>query len=86
MADAPNRGQFVWHELMTTDTKSAGAFFSKIIGWKTQPWGEDGSYTLFVSGGRQLAGLMALSRPLFPASLPTFSGNQGMNPMFSRSQ
>jgi len=57
------RGRFVWHELMTTDTKSAGAFYSKIIGWKTQPWGKDlsgGEYTLFVSGKRQLAGLMGV--------------------------
>jgi len=54
------RGRFVWHELLTTDPKAAGAFFSKIIGWKTQPWGTDGSYTLFVSGSRQLAGLMVL--------------------------
>jgi predicted enzyme related to lactoylglutathione lyase len=58
------RGRFVWHELMTTDMKSAGAFYSKIIGWKTQHWGKDlsggGEYTLFVSGKRQLAGLMAL--------------------------
>ncbi|HEX7792942.1 MAG TPA: VOC family protein [Vicinamibacterales bacterium] len=57
------RGRFVWHELMTTDTKSAGAFYSKIIGWKTQPWGKDlsgGEYTLFVSGKRQLAGLMVI--------------------------
>jgi len=53
------RGRFVWHELLTTDPKAAGAFFSKIIGWKTQPWGNDQSYTLFVAGGRQLAGLMA---------------------------
>jgi predicted enzyme related to lactoylglutathione lyase len=53
------RGRFVWHELLTTDPKAAGAFFSKIIGWKTQPWGTDQSYTLFVSGDRQLAGLMA---------------------------
>jgi predicted enzyme related to lactoylglutathione lyase len=53
------RGRFVWHELLTTDPKSAGAFFSKIIGWKTQPW-DEGRYTLFVSGKRQDAGLMAL--------------------------
>src|SRR5262245_29249332 len=53
------RGPLVWHELLTTDPKAAGAFFSKIIGWKTQPWGTDQSYTLFVSGDRQLAGLMA---------------------------
>jgi uncharacterized protein len=54
------RGRFVWHELLTTDTKSGGAFFSKIVGWKTKAWGDDQSYTLFVSGDRQLAGLMAL--------------------------
>jgi len=53
------RGRFVWHELLTTDPKSAGAFFSKIVGWKTQPW-DEGRYTLFVSGKRQDAGLMAL--------------------------
>jgi uncharacterized protein len=53
------RGRFVWHELLTTDPKSAGAFFSKIIGWKTQPW-DEGRYTLFVSGKRQDAGLMAV--------------------------
>jgi predicted enzyme related to lactoylglutathione lyase len=60
MSDSTVRGRFVWHELLTTDTKSAGAFFSKVIGWKAQPWGEDASYTLFVSGDRQMAGLMTL--------------------------
>jgi predicted enzyme related to lactoylglutathione lyase len=59
MADAPNRGQFVWHELMTTDTKSAAAFFTKVIGWKTQPWAEDPSYSMFATD-RPMAGLMAL--------------------------
>src|SRR5436190_16485950 len=60
MADSTVRGRFVWHELLTTDTKSAGTFFSKLIGWKTQPWGADKSYTLFLAGDRQMAGLMAL--------------------------
>jgi predicted enzyme related to lactoylglutathione lyase len=60
MSDATVRGRFVWHELMTTDTKSAGTFFSKVIGWKTQPWGEDASYTLVLSGNSQMAGLMNL--------------------------
>src|SRR5262245_51778652 len=54
------RGRFVWHELLAADPKSAGAFFTKIIGWKTQPFGTGQSYTLFVSGKRQLAGLMAI--------------------------
>lgn len=60
MSDSTVRGCFVWHELLATDPKSAATFFSKVIGWKTQPWGEDGSYTLFLAGSRQVAGLMAL--------------------------
>ena len=60
MSDSTVRGRFVWHELLTTDPKSAGVFFSKTIGWKTQPFGADQSYTLFVAGDRQIAGLMAL--------------------------
>jgi predicted enzyme related to lactoylglutathione lyase len=60
MSDATVRGRFVWHELLTTDTKSAATFFSKVIGWKAKPWGEDASYTLFLYGDRQMAGLMTL--------------------------
>ena len=60
MAQAVVRSRFVWHELMTTDTKSAAAFFSKLIGWKTQVAPQDKSYTLFLDGSRQAAGLMAL--------------------------
>ena len=41
MADATVRGRFVWHELMTTDTKSAAGFFTKVIGWKTQGWDQE---------------------------------------------
>ncbi len=60
MADATARGRFVWHELMTTDTKSAGSFFTKVIGWKSQPWEQDASYTMFIGNGRPMAGLMML--------------------------
>lgn len=60
MADPTVRGRFVWHELMTTDTKSAAGFFTKVIGWKTQGWDQDPSYTMFTSGGRPTAGLMTL--------------------------
>ena len=60
MSDATVRGRFVWHELMTTDVKSAGAFYGRITGWKTQSWDKDQSYTLFLAGGRRMAGLMLL--------------------------
>ena len=60
MADATARARFVWHELITTDTKSAAAFFTKVVGWKTQTWPQNPDYTLFMSGGRMMAGLMSL--------------------------
>ncbi len=61
MADASVRGRFVWHELMTTDTKSAGNFFTKIVGWKTQASPQDPNYTVFVTT-RPMAGLMVVPR------------------------
>jgi uncharacterized protein len=60
MADATVRGRFLWHELMTTDTKSAARFFSKVAGWKTQAWKQDPGYTMFVASARPMAGLMLL--------------------------
>jgi predicted enzyme related to lactoylglutathione lyase len=60
MADPTVRGRFVWHELMTTDTKSAGSFYSKVGGWNTKPWENDPSYTMFLAKESPMAGLMTL--------------------------
>ena len=58
MSNAEIRGRFVWHELMTTDPQAAGAFYSKVLPWKTQPSGMP-DYTLWMSGKTQTGGLMA---------------------------
>lgn len=58
MSNAEIRGRFVWHELMTTDPQAAGAFYSRVLPWKTQPSGMP-DYTVWVSGKAQAAGLMA---------------------------
>ena len=60
MPDSNVLGRFVWHDLMTTDTHSAGAFYAKIAGWTTQPSPYDPSFTTFMSGGLVVAGLMDL--------------------------
>src|SRR5450755_3566508 len=60
MSNADSRGRFVWHELMTTDTKAAGAFYARATGWKTQTWDKDPSYTLFVSGSGPFGALRTL--------------------------
>ncbi len=58
MSNAEIRGRFVWHELMTTDPQAAGAFYSKVLPWKTQPSGVP-DYALWVAGKTQTGGLMA---------------------------
>lgn len=67
MSSAENRGQFVWHELMTTDTVGASAFYPRIAGWKTQPWELDSSYTLWVGNAGPMGGVMSLPQET-PAS------------------
>jgi predicted enzyme related to lactoylglutathione lyase len=56
MADNTVRGRFVWHELMTPDTSGAHAFYSKVLGWKTQPWEHDPSYQMFAAASGPLGG------------------------------
>jgi predicted enzyme related to lactoylglutathione lyase len=51
-------GRYVWFELMTTDTKAAIAFYTEVVGWKTQAWEND--YTMWVGSSGPLGGAMAL--------------------------
>jgi len=54
-------GRHVWSELMTTDTKSAEAFYDRVVGWTSEPFtGSPKPYTRFKRGGDvPVAGLMA---------------------------
>lgn len=54
----PNIGRFVWHENMTKDPKAAIAFYTEVVGWKTQPFGAD--YTMWVGSQGPLGGTMKL--------------------------
>lgn len=55
MTDAGSRGRFVWYDLMTTDTKGAEAFYTKVIGWGTQPM-EGMPYTMWTANGTPIGG------------------------------
>ena len=59
MANA-NNGRFVWHDHMTKDPKAAIAFYSEVIGWKTQPFAEGGDYVMWVGSQGPLGGVMKL--------------------------
>ncbi len=61
-------GLFVWHEHMTRDTKAAIAFYSEVVGWKTQPFGDD--YTMWVGDQGPLGGLMALPDEVAKMGVP----------------
>lgn len=54
-------GQFIWYELMTSDSKAAQAFYSKTVGWEPVDSGMPGmDYTLFKIGETAIAGVMTL--------------------------
>jgi predicted enzyme related to lactoylglutathione lyase len=57
-------GALCWAELMTHDTKAAGDFYAKVLGWKpeTMDMGPMGQYTVFGVGKAQATGMMELPK------------------------
>ena len=58
----PN-GKFTWFELMTSDVKAAGKFYSDVVGWSTHDMsGAEGmQYTTFNIGDVGMAGMLHLT-------------------------
>lgn len=65
----PNTGRFTWHELMTTDTKAAVAFYTALFGWRTQEMdmGPAGTYTMLFQGEKAVGGCAA-AQPGMPSA------------------
>lgn len=42
-------GTFGWYELMTTNPAAARDFYTKVIGWSLQGWGDKGDYVMWVA-------------------------------------
>jgi predicted enzyme related to lactoylglutathione lyase len=56
-----SHGRFVWHELMTTDIKTAKAFYASVVGWGARDVSMPGSaYSLFTMGDSPATGLVTL--------------------------
>lgn len=58
--NVPN--SFTWNELMTTDTKKAGEFYSDVFGWRrdVQNFGPL-EYTMFINGERPNGGMLQIT-------------------------
>lgn len=56
MADQTARGQFLWHDLLTSDPGAAHQFYGKAVGWKSQPFEADPSYVMFAGPKGPLGG------------------------------
>ena len=75
-------GDFVWHELRTTDVKGAEDFYSHVIGWQAKSSGDPGGvpYTLFSVGDLGVAGLMQLTPQMLAAGMkPAWAGFIGVD-------
>ncbi len=52
---------WAWHEVMTNDVAAAKTFYTSLLGWSAQDLQmPTGPYTLFMKGGEQVAGCMAI--------------------------
>jgi predicted enzyme related to lactoylglutathione lyase len=70
-----SHNNFVWYDLMTTDTKAAEAFYSSVVGWRAQSAGmSDRSYTILSAKETPVAGLMPI---------PAEAGAAGARPMWN---
>ncbi|HJR69559.1 MAG TPA: VOC family protein, partial [Gammaproteobacteria bacterium] len=58
MADPTVRGRFVWHELWTPNLAGAHEFYADVVGWRSQAWDNDPSYSVFVGPNGPLGGAM----------------------------
>ena len=56
----PDNGRFVWYENLTSDPKAAIDFYTDVVGWKTQPFGEANDYVMWVGSQGPLGGVMKL--------------------------
>jgi predicted enzyme related to lactoylglutathione lyase len=56
------RGRILWYELLTKDVQAAEDFYTKVVGWKIQPFeGAPERYDMWTrDGGQPIGGVMAI--------------------------
>jgi predicted enzyme related to lactoylglutathione lyase len=67
-------GTFVWYEHMTRDVKAAISFYSDLLGWKTEAFGD--GYTMWVGSQGPLGGVMSVDHdPAKPGTQPCWAAH-----------
>jgi uncharacterized protein len=75
-------GDFVWHELRTTDAKGAEEFYTHVVGWQAKSSGDPGGvpYTLLSVGDLSTAGLMQMTPEMLQSGMkPSWAGFIGVD-------
>ncbi|CAN5611825.1 VOC family protein [soil metagenome] len=67
-----NTGRFVWFELLTSDPEAAIAFYTNVLGWRTQAFAQGSEYTMFASSQGPLAGVTRLPELAKQAGAPPY--------------
>ncbi len=62
MSSSPVLGQFLWHELLTSDPAAGAGFYSKVFGWNAQPWEGDAAYTMLANAKGPVGGSRVLGK------------------------
>ncbi|HET6439259.1 MAG TPA: VOC family protein [Anaeromyxobacter sp.] len=57
---ATRKGTFVWYDHLTRDVGAAIAFYSEVVGWKAEPFGDSG-YQMWVGSQGPLGGVMKVT-------------------------
>ena len=55
-------GQYLWHELVTTDPEAGAGFYSKVFGWNAQPFSGDPNYTMLTKAQSPVGGARVVDK------------------------
>jgi predicted enzyme related to lactoylglutathione lyase len=74
MSSSAVLGQYLWHELLTSDPQAGTGFYSKVLGWSKVPYEGDAGYTMLGNaqgpvGGARVMGKDALADQAGPSWL-----------------
>jgi predicted enzyme related to lactoylglutathione lyase len=67
--ERPGTGQFVWHDHLTRDPDAAIAFYSEVIGWTTERFG-DSHYIMWVGSQGPMGGVLKLPDEVAGSGVP----------------